>query len=141
MTNNIIYTKRIIEAYIVDMGVYNGFRYIITHNGNNPCAYIDIPEGHRLFVIVNGAINFKDKTKSVYVDSEEFQYLAENICVHGGITFVGDKVLNNKGHWIGWDYAHYPMDYSGLMQSGNIIWTTEMIKEEIMEFIDSELLN
>lgn len=38
---------------ILDEGIYKGFHYAIVSYGTNPCAYVEIPEGHELYNVSN----------------------------------------------------------------------------------------
>lgn len=43
------------EQKVIDMldeGIYKGFHYVIVSYGIHPCAYIEIPEGHKLYMLV-----------------------------------------------------------------------------------------
>lgn len=52
---------------ILDEGIYKGFHYAIVSYGTNPCAYVEIPGGHKLYDVRN-----KNEL--------------DNIDCHGGIT-------------------------------------------------------
>lgn len=120
------------EQKVIDMldeGIYKGFHYVIVSYGTHPCAYIEIPEGHKLYNASN---------------QNEFY----DIACHGGITYVSTTGLikpNNEnhrdGHWIGWDYAHV-CDYIGYLPVDFTItkslkkWTTKEILEEVKDVIE-----
>lgn len=113
---------------ILDEGIYKGFHYAIVSYGTNPCAYVEIPGGHKLYDVRN-----KNEL--------------DNIDCHGGITYVSKIGLikpSNKnhrdGHWIGWDYAHFG-DYTYLPANFEIWnegkkWTTKEIFEEVKDVIE-----
>jgi hypothetical protein len=70
---------------------------------------------------------------------EEQKYIENAIDCHGGVTYSSVElvVANNKGWYIGWDYAHY-MDYSGYMPCGSLTkkWTTHEMVSECKRVID-----
>lgn len=113
---------------ILDEGVYKGFHYVIISYGIYPCAYIEIPKGHKLY-------DFSDKDK------------LDDIDCHGGVTCVSTAGIirpSNKnhrdGHWIGWDYAHY-MDYFYSPYNFEFFnegkkWTTKEILEDVKNVIE-----
>lgn len=114
---------------MLDEGVYKGFHYVIVSYGTHPCAYVEIPGGHKLYDVSN-------KDELVDIDC------------HGGITYVSTTGLikpNNEnhrdGHWIGWDYAH-ACDYIGYLPvdftitNGLKKWTTKEILEEVKDVIE-----
>ena len=80
------------ETEILEEGTYKDIHFIIVSYGTHPCAYIEIPDSHKLYNVD-------------YMDSHrEFDF-----GVHGGITWSGplSKVIPNKpGFYYGWDYAH-----------------------------------
>lgn len=116
-------TKPKIE--ILDTGFCKGYLYYILNLGTHPTAYIRIPKGHKYY------------QKDIYEIS---------LNVHGGITYSNkelcvcypDKEVLN-GWFIGWDYGHYG-DYSAIEElypmgcrTGGKKWTTEEIREEVIE--------
>lgn len=113
---------------ILDEGVYKGFHYAIVSYGTHPCAYIEIPKGHKLY-------NISDKNGLVNIDC------------HGGITYVSRTGLirpSNKNHrdgyWVGWDYAHC-MDYCYSPYNFEFFnegkkWTTKEIFEDVKNVIE-----
>lgn len=118
------------QAFIdmLDEGVYKGVHYAIVSYGSHPCAYVQIPEGHKLYGISN---------------EDEFA----NIDCHGDITYVSTTGLikpgnenHRDGHWIGWDYAHgcdytyLPFDFE--ITNNDKKWTTEEIFEEVKDVIE-----
>lgn len=119
--------QRVID--MLDEGIYKGFHYAIVSYGINPCAYVEIPEGHELY-----GVNNEDE----FID----------IDCHGGITYVSTIGLikpsnenHRDGHWIGWDYAHaydyvsyLPVDF--IMTNGLKKWTTKEILEEVKDVIE-----
>ena len=70
---------------------------------------------------------------------EEQKYIENAIDCHGGVTYSSVElvVANNKGWYIGWDYAHC-MDYSGYMPCGSLAkkWTTHEMVSECKRVID-----
>ena len=114
---------------ILDEGIYKGFHYAIVSYGTNPCAYVEIPGGHKLYDVRN-----KNEL--------------DNIDCHRGITYVSKIGIikpSNKNHrdgrWIGWHYAHC-MDYCyslydfGLLKNNKKKWTTKEIFEEVKDVIE-----
>ena len=107
---------------MLDEGVYKGFHYAIVSYGIHPCAYVEIPEEHKL-------------------------YDTNDIKCHGGITYVSkaglidpSKENHRDRHWIGWDYAHFG-DYTHLPVNLEILndgkkWTTKEIFEEVNDVIE-----
>lgn len=113
---------------MLDEGVYKGFHYVIVSYGTHPCAYVEIPGGHKLYDVSN---------KDELVD----------INCHGGITYVSKIGIikpSNKNHrdgrWIGWDYAHC-MDYCYSLYDFEFFhegkkWTTKEIFEDVKNVIE-----
>lgn len=102
--------------HLIDEGIYKGIRYYIISYGMHPCAYIE------------NIWKFKD-----YDDSR-----LDNICVHGGFTFLGRREFT---HCLGWDYGHYGDYYEdpfGKPSCADILrrWTYEDILEEIKDVIN-----
>lgn len=123
--NHIQNCERFID--MLDEGVYKGFHYAIVSFGTHPCAYVQIPEGHKLY-------NVSDEDKLIDIDC------------HGGITHVSTTGLikpsnenHRDGHWIGWDYAGYlPVDFT--MTNGLKKWTTKEILEEVKDVIEQLII-
>lgn len=91
--------------------------------GSHPCAYIQFPG-------INSIYDYDD----VYIDLDENDYDTD---AHGGFTFYGrlNRSFDLDGLWLGWDYAHYPMDYIGGCSDDDYLntgkkWTTEEVVEE-----------
>lgn len=116
------------ETEILEEGTYKNINFIIVSYGTHPCAYIRIPENHKLYNVD-------------YMDSNmEF-----NFGVHGGITWSGPlpkAIPNKQGFYYGWDYTHCD-DYNGYeekfpisIRTGGKKWTTEEIYEEVKAAID-----
>jgi len=92
---------------------YKGVKFRIVSYGTHPCAYVDLPEGHK------------------YVDMEP-----DNIPVncHGGLTY-------KKGNTIGWDYGHFGDYFGGNFTLFSVAkrWTTLEIYTEVKNVIDQVL--
>lgn len=101
---------------VQERGGYKGFSYEIVSYRTHPCAYVEIPKNHRLF-----NVSYKD--------------IKEDIDVHGGITYSGDK-YENLSWWIGWDYAHAG-DYMSFkhVQVGKQ-WQLSEIRAEVFNVIN-----
>lgn len=106
---------------IVKVGIENGFRYYIKDNPFCPCAYIAIPDNHKLYG----------------------KRYSEIDCVecHGGLTYSGELYDFNRDklveqYVIGWDYGHWG-DFTGnnLVHFGGKKWTIEEIESEIKDVI------
>lgn len=108
---------------------YKGYNYYILNLGTHPTAYVEIPEGHKLY-------------GKHYDDID--------IDVHGGLTYSDGYLgpIKDKNLWfIGWDYAHAG-DYMGyyeetifdgfqsFMDINNKKWTTEEIIEDCKDVIE-----
>ena len=113
---------------------YKDYNYYILNLGTHPTAYIEIPEGNKLYG--------KD-----YNEIYDMEY---DIDVHGGLTYSDDKLMGvkSKSCFIGWDYAH-AFDYMGYYEdfnkrgiytrtdlNGLKKWTTEEIIKECEHAID-----
>lgn len=115
-----VYTnEQIID--VLDEGAFDGFDYCIVSFGFNPCAYVRLPESHKL-----------------YGNSREIE---ETINCHGAITYADNELLtmdnehHKYGYWIGWDYAHFD-DHTGYRpDDGGKKWTTAEILDEVKEVI------
>ena len=95
-----IYTPTRQKAEILHKDELNGFEYFIVSFGTHPCCYIKIPEEHELF-----GLSYDDIYESGY-----------DVPCHGGLTYSEDHLLKEeKGWYIGWDYAHLG-DYSPMME-------------------------
>lgn len=110
------------EFHVLDCGNYLGFEYCIVSYGTHPCAYVQIPEGHPLYMV-----DYLEATRTPKC--------------HGGITYSGDlyrrePLIEKDGWWIGWDYNHFD-DYNASYESirwgcGHKRWTTEEIYQEVV---------
>lgn len=114
------------ERKILEENTYKEYKYEVVSYGTHPCAYIEIPKGHPMFMK-----EYDDK-------------IFEEIWCHGGLTYSDFKEKSNKEIWkIGWDYAHYN-DYTHYNAEFGIIetlgmgkkWTTKEIVEECRSVID-----
>ncbi len=114
---------------ILHVWEYKGYRYFVLNLGTHPTAYIEIPEGHKLY------------GKSY----NEIYDMGYDIDVHGGLTYSEDNLMcvKSKSWFIGWDYAHYN-DYAGYYEELHFEnelhhlkkWTTEEIIEECKSAIN-----
>lgn len=115
------------EQKVIDMldeGIYKGFHYVIVSYGIHPCAYVEIPEGHKLYNASN---------------QNEFY----DIACHGGInfnTYTGLPFVpiknHNEGHYIGWSFSTIGYDYIfGVCYCGKK-WTTKEIFEDVKNVIE-----
>ena len=111
------------EKGILTHGTYGGLEFAIVSMGSHPCAYIGLPEGHRL----NGR---REASKAF-----------AGLPVHGGITYsqpgLGLVGLMEDKWVIGWDYGHYG-DYMRFTvdEMPGKEWTTEEILAEVRKVID-----
>lgn len=111
------------EIDVLDDGVFDGFHYCIVSHGTHPCAYVELPAGHKWY----GA---------GYSGEME-----DTVDCHGGITYTDygllpkDNENHKSGFWIGWDYAHC-YDHAGYDQDDDgKKWTTAEILEEVKNVI------
>ncbi len=109
---------------ILAEGTYKNYHYAIVSFGTHPCAYVQIPEDHKLYFIY-----------------DEFDPKIESVCCHGGITCIsiggilkGNGGNYREGHWIGWDYLH-PGDYEANMHPLGRKWTTKEILDDVKNVI------
>lgn len=116
-------------AEILAHDTYKGYEFAIISYGTHPCAYVGIPDGHRLY-----KKNY-DKIDGIYC--------------HGGFTFseMGVRELMHDKWVIGWDYGHCgdymqyydtSPDFLALedLGLGSRRWTTPEILDEVHEVID-----
>ena len=113
--------NRVID--MLDKGIYKGYHYAIVSFGSHPCAYIELPKGHKYY-------------------GKDYDDIP--IDCHGGLTYSSEGLLpssndyHRDGYWIGWDYAHLG-DYYGwsnaFINTGKR-WTTEEILQEVKEVIE-----
>lgn len=96
--------------------IYKDYHYYILNLGTHPTAYVEIPEGHKLWGVEYS--NIKD------------------IDVHGGLTYSSKQLMHIKSNnwFIGWDYAHWN-DYMVGINEGKK-WTTEEIIEDCKSVIE-----
>ena len=109
---------------ILDEGNYKGWNYVIVSYGMHPCAYIEIPKGHRFY---------------------EKDYEEIDLDCHGGLTFsdVRDFGFGEK-YYIGWDYVHvgdyipyFPIEGEDMSIYENAKrWTTAEILDEVHTCIE-----
>lgn len=119
---------------ILDEDIYDNYRYMIISYGIYPCAYVELPKGHKYY------------GKDIY----NLDDLPIKIRCHGGITHSEDGLFllehkhHRDGYWIGWDYNHYndyhaynidPAKADRIFRC-NKKWTTEEILEEVKNVID-----
>ena len=108
---------------ILDEGIYKNYHYAIVSFGSHPCAYIELPKGHKYY-------------------GKDYDDIP--IDCHGGLTYSSEGILpsssiyHRDGYWIGWDYAHLG-DYCGwfnVFDNTGKKWTTEEILQEVKEVIE-----
>lgn len=113
--------KRVID--MLDEGTYKDYHYAIVSLGSHPCAYVELPKGHKWY-------------------GKDYDDIP--VSCHGGLTYSRIGLLSpssdyhKNGFWIGWDYAHYG-DYCGWhgdFCSYDKKWATEEIFQEIKEVIE-----
>lgn len=112
--HDMVYKENRCEPQVLAHNVYHGRNYYVVSFGTHPCAYVDVSD-------------------LLSMTRREREYIENAIDCHGGITYLSAElvVANNKGWYIGWDYAHC-MDYSGYMPRESLAkkWTTrEMVSE------------
>lgn len=101
-------------------GKYKNYPYLIRSLGTHPCAYVGIPEGHRLYG--------RKYTHNALSEVSE--------AAHMGLTYL-EKNHPIAGCWnLGWDYAHSCDYYPGIMEWGKR-WTTEEILQDVYDVIDA----
>lgn len=114
-----IYTPTRQKAEILHKDELNGFEYFIVSFGTHPCCYIKIPEKHELF-----GLSYDDVYESGY-----------DVPCHGGLTYSDDHLLEEeKGWYIGWDYAHLG-DYSPMLEPYGTKYSISMLIAEVVEVI------
>lgn len=109
-----------IKDHILAAGSYRGYEFIVINvRGSHPCGYVNV-EG------------------SVF---EKRDYDEIDIECHGGLTFSSSGLLcNNRGWWIGWDYAHLGdrlgcnLRYHSNPEDRE--WTTEEVVDECKKVIN-----
>ena len=109
------------KAEVLAHSTYMGYEFAIISLGTHPCAYIGIPEGHRLY-------------------GKPYRHSAfEDFPVHCGLTYSqkGVRGLMQDKWVLGWDYAH-TCDYMPIpcMDEGRR-WTTDEIFEEVRAAIEA----
>lgn len=121
----VLYYPGFQEPVILEEGTYKNYGYKVTCNGNNPCGYVTLPKSHSWNSYNHSIMEKKCNT----------------LHVHGGITFIQK---DDGMYTIGWDYAHTPMDYVGLMANPDFTyadypdakrWTTKEILNDVFSVI------
>lgn len=130
MQEMIYQVNRLEKPVALDTGIYNGYEYLILSLGTHPCAYVFLSK-----------------------DNENYgkDYDDIDISVHGGLTYSKDTIsfleflekynayglINIEDKWvIGWDYAHLGDCYGVPLFEGDKQWTTEEIKDEVINVIN-----
>lgn len=103
------------QKRVIEESDYKGYHYAIVSYGTHPCCYVKVDD-----------------------DGTDYEYDSD-IRVHGGITFQ-DKLnhlenLEQKGYYIGWDYAHAGDYYAGSMPDGRV-YTMDVLREDVRSVID-----
>lgn len=121
---DIIYKNKI-KSEILEHGIYHGYEWYIFDLGTHPTAYIKINSDNILF------------NKSYWEIEDKY-----DIDVHGGLTYSDCSLdnIDDKGWYIGWDYAHSGDRY-GTLHNGKE-WTSYEIYTEILHAIQQiEVIN
>lgn len=105
----------------------------IVGNGLYKSGHDLYKSGHEWYVVSYGA------HPCAYIKSDIPEKLADNIEVHGGITYIGRAFpeFEAGGQFIGWDYNHAG-DYNATYpycQDGTKKWTIDEICEDIKSVI------
>lgn len=114
-------------------GVIDGVECaIVNTRGSHPCAYINVPK------------SILDK-----YDNPELDYDKWFADCHGGFTYADTKApgvdSEEKGFWLGWDYAHCD-DYTCVASGWGVVfpprdyekqWTTAEVLENVVDTIHS----
>lgn len=115
-----VYQQSRCEPQVLAHDIYHGRNYYVVSFGTHPCAYVEVSD-------------------LLSMTRKEQKYIENAIDCHGGVTYSDAElvVANNKGWYIGWDYAHC-MDYSGYMPCGSLTkkWTTHEMVNECKRVID-----
>lgn len=92
------YTARRFEPTALATGEYRGLKFYVVSLGTHPCAYVNVA-----------------KTRFDGMSDDEMN--DAGIECHGGFTYAEStlRVTDEKGWFVGWDYAHCE-DWSGYMQ-------------------------
>lgn len=109
-------------------GYYKGFQYWIISLGTHPCAYVEIPKGHKYFgkpydeipLDCHGGVTYSESDLVFHEYSPKYHCEVK--------TTIEDTWI------IGWDYAHsgdYYASYVGGSWMGDKKWRTEDIFNEI----------
>lgn len=114
------------KTEILHSGSYEGYGFYIVSYGVYPCAYIEIPKGHRWF-------------GREYYEKD----ILHGIAWHRVLTYSGNlgHVIGENDKWfIGWDYGHAgdyvsPYELSQTLSETEKKWTTEEIFEEVKKVI------
>ena len=111
----IYYSHRNVEILADDN--FDGYHFVIVSQGVFPCAYVEVPKEHPLYLK-----NYNDCP----------------ISAHGCLTYGDDLIHLNpeyKGYYIGWDYGHIG-DFIGYASIKNEHkYTTEEIFEDVKDVI------
>ena len=122
--------------YLEKQFKYKGYRaFILAMPIGHRCGYVELPKNHKYF---------------------RLDYDAIDVDCHGGLTYSDSHLQDIKDSWfIGFDCIHlgdgkdinimddknkdfckqYPkLEYHSL--GGEIIWTTEMVEEELKQLIE-----
>ena len=105
------------EGEIIYEKTVDNVKGIIVSLGTHPCCYVQFPG----------------------IDNLSSCDDVRDISVHGGFTFLGElNILNTKGTYLGWDYAHYS-DYLHIPWQTILLpppplgkaWTLDELKKEL----------
>lgn len=122
MKEMIYSAKRLNPPERIAEGEYKGFTYYVLNLGTHPCAYVDVS---------NTSLHGMD-----YDDID--------IECHFGLTYASEHLstVEEKGWFIGWDYAHYcdfagyELTFSSNRRTYGKMWTTKEIVDECKAVID-----
>lgn len=98
--------------------IINGFRCLVMRGPFSLCAYVGVPEGHKLYGV---------------------DYYKPDIQCHGGLTFSdkgGDKRYPSGWWFFGWDYAHFGDAVFYHYLSGiDFEWCVEHVIRDVAEVV------
>lgn len=110
------------KRVLLGTGEYKGYKFYMLSLGTHPTAYVELPEGHRLY-------------NKHYV----YYNVYDDIDVHGGITYTADHLMlpneTLKGWFIGWDYNHYD-DYNSICNIVGKKWKVLAIYRDVKKVIE-----